>query len=1064
MQLLRGLIAVGVRNPVLANLLMLFMLAGGCLSARGMVREIFPELSIDHLTVEVAYPGAGPEDVERRVCTPIEETLRGLEGIEEISSASADSGGTIWLKLGSQVKDAQAVLKDVKDRVDQLTSLPPETRKPVIRQVTIRVEVVNVAVYGEVPEQTLKGVAQEVKDDLLALPGISQVALSGVRDNEIVIEVSRDALQAYKLSLAQVMAVVAKGSLDLPAGVIRTAEEELTLRVTGQRYTAAEYEDLVVIDARDAAVRLGDIATVREGFEDVVVRGRFNGHPAVLVAVYKTPQEDSQRIAAAVREYVADRQSALPASLHLSVWADSSVEVQSRVSMLVTNGLQGLAVLFAVMWLFLEFRLAFWVAAGIPISFAGALLLMDYYGQSLNIVSLFALIMVSGIIVDDSIVIAESVHTRREGGDPPEHAAIEGTLRMALPVLGSTMVTIIAFVPLLFVVGVMGRLVYVLPIVVIAALAASAVEAFAIEPAHLCFGQRPDKTYVRPPPRRLRRSIDAMFTHVIERWYRPLYHWALNNRMVTISVTLALLLAAAGVWYGGRTPFVLLPKEDGNTLRARVRYPEGTPISVTEQTIERLEAAAGKLLEDPTLRPASGGDLVRQVYSISGEFPDFFPVRGSNLCEVRIELMPSEQRRIDDDVIIERWRHHIGELSDAAQLSIARQEIGPTQRPIEIRLLGQNLEDMRTAADRIEEKLQEFEGVNDVHDDLIPGKRQLRVKLRPAARALGLSLDDVARQLRDGFFGGEAVRFQRGADEIKVRVRYPESERRSVTDLESVRIMTPTGHEVPFLEVADVEWARSYAQIIHQDGKRRVRIQADLDERLANAERIVRTLQAGLLDSVVSDYAGLSYHFGGDRAQIDESFKSLRKGFLVALLANYSLLAVVLRSWAKPLVVMAAVPFGAVGVIGAHLLLGYDLTMMSIFGLVGVSGLVVNEALVLVDSINWLIREGKSVREAVFTVGQLRFRPVMLTSITDLAGLLPLLLNTSGQAQSVQPMAISLSFGLLTAAVLTLLVVPALYLVVNDGRRLVYWLRYGGDYPVPEVVEEATRERTPLTG
>ncbi len=1057
MQLLRAVIGAGVRNPVFANLLMVCILAGGFLSARRMVREAFPELSIGHVQVDVAYPGASPEDVEHRVCTPIEEAVRGVPGIRRLWSAASENFGTIGLGLESGVDDIQRVIDEVKERVDQVKTLPPETEKPVVSETVIRTEVINVAVFGEAPEGTLRQTAREIKDYLQARPGISQVALSGVRDEEILIEVSEEALLAYNLSLAQVMTVVRKSSLDLPAGVIRTAEEELTLRVTGQRFTAAEYEDLIVLEKGDAVVRLGDIANLREGFEDAVLRGRFNGQPAVLVSVYKTPGEDGIGIARTVHAYVAERQAALPERLQLAVWGDSSIEINSRISMLVSNGLQGLFILFATMWLFLEFRLAFWVAAGIPISFAGGLLLMDYLGQTINVISLFAIIMVSGIIVDDSIVIAESVHTRRQAGDSPQLAAIEGTSRVALPVLGSTLTTMVAFIPLLYVVGVMGRLVYVLPIVVIAALLASTVEGFLIQPAHLCVGEKAGVKYEMPPPNRLRRAVDRGFTYVITHWYRPVFRLALEYRAITIAITVALLLATAGAWYGGRAPFVLLPKEDGGILRARVRYPEGTPASATQRTIERIERAAWALNDDPMVKPIAPGALVRQVYSIAGEFADFLPVRGSNLCEVRIELMPSGERRMGDDPIMETWRRHIGPLYDAVEFTIARQQIGSTDRPIEIRLLGEDLEDLAAAGERVQAKLAEFDGINDIHTDLIPGKRQLRIKLRPAARALGLTLEDVATQLRHGFFGGEAIRLQRGAEEVIVRVRYPESERASLSDLENERIHTPRGDVVPFHEVAQIDWGRGYATIMHQEGHRRVRVLADLDERRANAEQILQTLQAGFLDSVVADYNDMTYNFGGDRERMNESFQSLSEGFTLALLVNFALLAAVLRSYTKPLVVMAAVPLGVIGVMAGHLFMGYDLTMMSIFGIVGVSGLVVNEALVLVDAIHWSIREGKGVKQAVLEAGESRFRPILLTSITDFAGLLPILLNQSGQAQSVQPMAISLSFGLMGSAVLNLLVVPGLYLVANDARRFFFWLRHGGAYPVRELVEEEAK-------
>ncbi|MGB2986433.1 MAG: efflux RND transporter permease subunit, partial [Phycisphaerae bacterium] len=788
MQLLRGIIAGGVRNPVFVNLLMVCILAGGFLSVRYMVREAFPEFSVDHIAIEVVYPGASPEDVERAICTPIEDAVQGIGGVREVSSSSHENFGTVWVGLLDSVKDPQAIVNEIKDRVDQITTFPPEAERPVVREMVIRTEVINIAIYGDVPERTLKRYAQEVRDDLESRAEISQVSLSGVREDEITIEISEEALFAYNLSLPQVMAVVAKSSLDLPAGVIRTAEEEFTLRVTGQRYLAREYEDLVVLEHGGTVVRLGDIATIREGFEEAVVRGRFNGQAAVVVQVFKTPKEDATGIARIVRDYVTDRQAYLPQRLHMSVWADGSRDIDSRIAMLAENGLLGIVLVFLTLTLFLEIRLAFWVGVGIPISFGGAMITMHAYGETLNMISLFALIMVSGIIVDDAIVIAESVHARRRAGDTPQLAAIEGAHRVALPVLGASVTTIAAFVPLLYVVGVMGRFIHVLPVVVIGAIVASAIEAFGILPSHLCHRDPPGVDVKRRSPNRVRRAIERRIEHVITRWYRPVYRLAMRYRLVTVCMALGVLLVIAGLVFGGRTPFVLLPNENGNMLRARVRFPEGTPISITKRTSDRLEAAALKLNDDSELVPDTEGRLVRQVYSITGEFADFMSVRGNNLCEVRVELMPAEQRRIPDEKIIERWRESIGTIHDATQVTVGRQPIGPMDRPIEIRILGHDLDAMTEASQRVQAKLCEFEGLYDVQDDLIPGKRELRVTLRQQARALGLTLDDVARQLRYGFYGGEAVRLQRGREQVKVRIRYPESQRRSITDLESVRI------------------------------------------------------------------------------------------------------------------------------------------------------------------------------------------------------------------------------------------------------------------------------------
>ncbi|MGD2111486.1 MAG: efflux RND transporter permease subunit, partial [Phycisphaerae bacterium] len=688
MQLLRGLIAGGVRNPVLVNLLMVCILAGGLISVRRMVREVYPEFALDHVIVEVAYPGASPEDVERGVCTPIEEALHGVRGVRKVSSSSDADFGTVWIRLRHDVENPKAVLDEVRERVGQITTLPPEAREPVIREAVSKTTVVNVAVFGELEERTLKQLARQVRDDLIAQSGISQVSLSGDRREEIIIEVSEEALLAFDLSLADVMGVVARSSLDVPAGVIRTADEEFTLRIAGQRYTAREYEALIVRERGGAVVRLEDVATVRDGFEETVIRGAFNGQPAVVVEVFKTPDEDTTKIARIVRAYVEDRQPSLPEGLKMSVWADASADIDSRIAMLVENGVWGIVLVFATLAVFLRFRVALWVAVGIPVAFAGALIIMHVFGETLNMISLFALIMVSGIIVDDAIVIADSIHARRRAGDTPELASIEGAHRVALPVLGASITTIIAFVPLLYVIGVMGKIIHVLPVVVIAAIVASAVEAFGILPAHLCHRGRVGADESGTESSRVRAALDRAIDHLITRWFRPLFTTAMRYRVVTVAAAAGALLAVVGLVAGGRTPLVLMPREDGNLLRARVRFPEGTPVTTTLKTIDRLEACARGLEDDEALRPASEGTLVRQIYSLIGEFADFTPQRGNNLCEVRVELMPAEQRRIPVDEIVERWRQSIGTVHDAIQVTIGRKPIGPIERPMELYLLG----------------------------------------------------------------------------------------------------------------------------------------------------------------------------------------------------------------------------------------------------------------------------------------------------------------------------------------------------------------------------------------
>lgn len=1064
MRLIRDTIAVCVRNPVLANLIIVCSLAAAYLTIRHIPREAYPEFFLDIVSMDVAYPGASAEDVERSICVPIEAALAGIEGIYELTSQARANMATIGFIVREDVEDVSRIVEETKARVEQITTLPPEAEEPVILARTFRPEVISVALYGDVGERTLKAFAKEVRDDLRAMGAISQVSMSGAREEEIIIELSETSLRRYDLTFDQIIASIARSSLDLPAGQLRTAGEEVALRVTGQRFTAHDYEDLVVIERPDALVRLKDVATVREGFEDVTKLGRFNGEPAVLVNVYKTPREDTTEIAALVRDYVADKKASIPEGVSIAHWGDNSVQVDGRLGMLLVNAVSGIVLVFLVLWLFVEVRLAFWVTVGIPVSFAGAIIVLGWQGGTLNLISMFALIMVSGMIVDDAIVIAESIHTRRRAGDAPELAAIEGASIVALPVLASSITTIIAFVPLLFVAGVMGKLIHVLPVVVIAAIVSSAIEGFGVLPAHLnrhaVVGQRSGPK----PPNRLRRRIDGAIDAVITQWYRPVYRLALRFRAVTIAIVLALTMILGGMVLSGRTAFVLLPEEDGQVLRARVRFPDGTPLTTTEAAVARIEAAALALNDDPALEPAKAGDLVEQVYSVTGEHADFLVSTGNNLCEVRIELMAAEDRRISDEQIMTAWRARVGPIDDAVTFTVGRLLPGPIESPVEVRLLGDDLEVLTAAADEVEQQLTTYQGVSEAFRDLVPGQRELHIDLKPQARALGLTLADVATQLRQGFFGGEAVRVYRGSEEVVVRVRYPQEERRSIAELESKRFRTVRGDEIPFSEAVDVEWRRGWAEILHQDGHRRVRVFANLDERTANAEQIIQDMERTFLPALAMKFPGLRYHFGGNRQAMERSLSTLFDGYKVTLLAIYAVLAGMLRSYFQPIVILATVPLGMIGAIMGHMILGYDVTLMSMFGFVALSGVIVNDALVLVDQINRSIGDGESVFDSVLMAGEARFRAVMLTTITTVAGLTPLLAERSTQAYAVKPMAISLVFGEIFGTVLTLIVVPVFFLVVNDARRVAYWLRYGGAYPRREIVEEAARERLLGTG
>jgi len=1036
MQALRSLISTSVHNPVLANVLTVCILIGGVVSAQRIARETYPEFSLDRIQVEVAYPGAGPTEVENGVCTKVEQAIQGVVGVKEVQSFSRENYGHVVAELLDTVKDPAPVLQDIRNKVEQITTLPKDADRPVVTEMVYRTQVINVAVHGNVPERALRELAVQVRDDLLADKEVGAVTLSGVREHEISIEISEEALQQYGLAFADVLTAVSRNTLDLPAGVLRTRDEEISLRTVGQRYTAREFEDMVLIASPDGTlVRLHQVAAVKEGFEEITRQGRFNGEPAALVSVYKTGNQDAIRIAERVRRYVERRQATLPDSVKLSVWADASKEISDRTAMLINDGVTGMILAVALLTLFLNLRLSLYVAIGIPVSFAGALIALYWMGQTLNMISLLGLIITTGIVVDDSIVICDRFDQRRRRGESTTQSAIEGTWDVALPVVGSALATSVAFLPMLYVTGVMGKLIAILPVVVIVALAASQLEAFTALPAHLAHG---------PPPRvqseswhtRLRAGIDRRTEGFITGVYRPVCRRATEARSLTVLITLAVVILLAGLYLGGRAPLVLFPEIDSNTLRARVQFPEGTPADVTQAAVARIEQAAAGLGSLPELKPASGGPLVQRTFSILGEHSDFTSSYGSHLADVVIELMPSEQRSIDCGVILNCWRRTIGSIPNVASLVLSRVQPGPTEKPLEVRLFGDNLDRLDAAAEELKGKLAEFDGVYDIADQLTPGKRELRIELKPAARGLGMTLDDLGRQVRSGFFGGEALRVQRGRDEVTVRVRYPDAQRGGIADIERMHIRTSQGNMVPFREVADVRMARGYSSIESQNGKRRCRVYANLDERTTNAERILETLQAGFLPDL-ADRHDVSYSLEGQHAQIIESVGSLLRGFLIAMVVNYAILAAMLRSYLQPLLIMSVVPLGFLGGVLGHWLLGYDLTLMSLFGMVALGGIVVNDSLALVDQVNVSMRAGVPILEAVRQAGEIRFRAVVLTAISDVAGVLPLLLDRSTQAQTVIPMALSLACGLVVATVVTLLVLPSLYLLVYDAKNAV---------------------------
>jgi multidrug efflux pump subunit AcrB len=1049
---------------------MIFVIAAGLFTVIKMRREMFPQFALDMINVSVSYPGSSPEEVEEGICIKIEEKIEGIEGISRIISAAREGSGSVTVELESGVDD-QKILDEIKAEVGRIDTFPEEAEEPIILEIVRQDPTVSVAVYGDVSEKLLRQVAEDIRDELLeAEPfsrtdsngwqvffhsvvkflklkqpdSIAQIDLVGVRDYEIAVEVSEENLRRYGISFDQVVSAINSGSIDLPGGAIKTSQGEILVRSKGQLYTGREFEMLPLITLNDGTVvQLGQVAKVIDGFEDIDLKTRFNGKPTALVIVYRTSSQDVIEIARIAKDYVSSQRHKLPANINLAIWGDISAMVQDRIDLLLRNGAQGIFLVFIALALFLNFRLAFWVAAGIPISFMGAFLVLNFLGQTVNMISLFAFIMTLGILVDDAIIVGENVYTHYSKGKSPPVAVVDGFKEVGGPVVMAVTTTVVAFTPLMFIAGIMGKFIAVMPMAVIAILVVSLGEALVILPTHLNHSltrSEMKSTKFSLWHERLRTGVERVLIIVIDRYYTPAIHYVLKNRYFTFAIGIGILIISLGIVKGGYVPFVFFPKGESDLIIAEVNYPLGTPFALTEETIGHMEKKAFELNTIFSEFSKKNGALVKKAFALVGAIPrrDWKPPEfGSHVGEVWIELASSETRSdISTHSILTKWRTLIGEIPGLDSLTFATLEGGPAGNPIEIQLSGRDFEQLKLAAAELKTEIETYPGTFDIADNFKPGKQEKKVRIKEGARSLGITMRDVAKQVRQAFYGAEALNIQRDRDEVKVMVRYADFDRRSISGIEEMRIRTPDGRQVPIEEVADITHGRAYSIINRVDRKRVITVISDIDETQANASVIVADLKANFLPKLMERYPGLTYNLEGQEKRTRESLDSLKTGYLLAMMGIFLLLASQFRSYTQPIIIMIAIPFGLIGAILGHLVMGMQFTIISIFGIVALSGIVVNDSLILIDFINRSVRSGMETHQAVVESGKARFRPVLLTSVTTIAGLLPLLLERSFQAQFLIPMAISISFGLLVATILTLLYVPALYLIVRDMSNM----------------------------
>ena len=1089
---MKPIIAWFANNHIAANLLMLLIVMSGLAAVTQIPQKSFPDINVPVITVTVPYLGAAPEEVEQGVCIRIEEELEGIEGIERIRSTSNEGMCTVQVELFEETDESKA-LDDVKSRVDSIDTFPEETEKPIVRLVSVVRAVLDIAVTGPKDERTLKILGQQIRDDIAALPNVTQVELKNTRPYEVSIEVSEAALREFGLSFEQVANAVRLRSLDLPGGSIKTEGGEILLRTKGQAYWGNEFENLVLFTRPDGTrLRVQDVATVVDGFQDTDQLLRFDGKPAALIRVSRVGDQDILEITETVKDYLDRAPERMPEGVQLTIWNDGSKLLRDRLDTLLSSARQGFLMVLILLALFLRPRLAFWVSAGVPVAFLGALALAANVGLSIDAISLFGFILVLGILVDDAVVVGENVHANQiRHGDLLE-GAIKGTQQVSVPVVFGVLTTITAFMPLMLGPGTMGQIFGVIATVVICCLIFSLVESQFILPAHL--GNQSVESEVGEVGLLMipitaiilsqfawglasfinmacvalvvayflykvgiaevvahrvivfQQSVSSRIEQLIDVKFRAFVITATNARYVTSAIALAAFLSGMGIVASGRLPFSFFPPLESDQAIAQLTMPLGTPASVTNEAVLKLERSAQALAQElATEYPES--PPVTHILSAVGNQPSSSggggpPGGGSpssgggHLGEVTLQLVPSQSRDVETREVANRWRELAGQVPDAVELKF-NTSLFTVGNAIDIQLEGDNVDDLRVLAEKLRLKLAEYPGVIDITDSFRSGKQELQLDISPGGEALGLTLANLARQVRQAFYGEEAQRIQRGRDDVRVMVRYPESERQSLGTLGDMRIRTVDGSEVPFDTVAVADLGRGYSSIKRADRQRVVNVIADVDRTQITANEVLAALGDGEIQKILADYPRVKYSLEGEQAEQGEAAASLIPLFFISLFVIYALLAIPLKSYMQPLIIMSVIPFAMLGAIWGHQIMKtFDLVaglaMMSVMGVIAASGVVVNSSLVLVHNVNGRREDGESLHDAVLEAAVSRCRPIVLTSMTTFVGLMPLMFNRSVQAQFLVPMAVSLAFGVLFATLVTLLVVPSGYMILED--------------------------------